>query len=130
MNSEKSPTVGSVLPIAIFLAGVGYGGMYFIILYTLPTVIPRWFFFFCLFLAATGTALPFAAFLNRRFPSSPPVSPSILLRQSIWVGIFTASMAWLQLGRVLSIAIAVLLGLGLGIIEWLLRLRERSQWRS
>jgi hypothetical protein len=45
------------------------------------------------------------------------------------VGVYATTVAWLQLGRVLNVAIAVLLALGLAIIEWLLRLRERSQWK-
>lgn len=129
MNTDRSPSVGSVLPITIFLVGVGFGGMYFLLQYTLPTALPRWLFFFCFFLAVTGVALPFSAFLNRRFSSSPPASASVVLRQAIWVGVFGSTLAWLQLGRVLNAAVAILLGLGLVIIEWLLRLRERSQWR-
>jgi hypothetical protein len=129
MNAERSPSIGSILPLTVLLFGLGYGGMYFIIQYTLPTVLPRWLFFFCFFLAATGTALPFTAFLNRRFPSNPAAGSSVVLRQAMWVGVYTSTLAWLQLGRVLNIAIAVLLGIGLVIIEWLLRLRERSQWK-
>lgn len=129
MDSDQSPSVGSVLPISIFLTGLGLGGMYFLVVYTLPAVIPRWLFFFCLLLAATGMAMPFAAFLNRRFASQPPANSSIILRQALWVGVYAATVAWLQLGRVLNVAIAVLLALGLAIIEWLLRMRERSQWK-
>ncbi|MFN2196482.1 MAG: hypothetical protein ACK2UW_10215 [Anaerolineales bacterium] len=129
METQKSPSIGSVLPVTIFLAGVGFGGMYFLIQYTLPTVVPRWLFFFCFFMGVTGVALPFAAFLNRRFPSTPAASQSVILRQAIWVGVYASTVAWLQLGRVLNVATAVLLGLGLILIEWLLRLRERSQWK-
>ena len=53
----------------------------------------------------------------------------MILRQAIWVGVYASTVAWLQLGRVLNVATAVLLGLGLILIEWLLRLRERSQWK-
>ena len=76
----------------------------------------------------TGTALPAVAFLNRRFPSNPPATTSVILRQAIWVGIYGPTLAWLQIARVLTLALALLLLLGLGVIEWLLRLRERSQW--
>jgi hypothetical protein len=128
-NSATSPSVGSVLPLSFFLTVLGLSGMYFLVQYTLPTVIPRWLFFFCFFITATGVVMPFAAFLNRRFTTIPAATPAILLRQSLWAGIYASTLAWLQLGRVLNIAIAVLLALGLGIIEWLLRLRERSQWK-
>lgn len=96
--------------------------------FTLPTVGPRWLFFFLGVLAVTGTALPAIAYLNRRFPTEPPANPSVILRQSIWIGIYIPTLAWLQIGRVLTPALALLLALGLIVIEWLLRLRERSQW--
>jgi hypothetical protein len=58
---------------------------------------------------------------------SQPTS-GVIMRQSLWVGVYGATLAWLQIGRVLTLALAVLLALGLIVIEWLLRLRERSQW--
>jgi hypothetical protein len=97
--------------------------------YTLPTVGPRWLFFFLSVLALTGTVLPVVAFLNRRFPSNPPAAPAVILREAIWVGIYGPTLAWLQIGRVLTPALAVLLATGLILIELLLRLRERSQWK-
>jgi hypothetical protein len=51
------------------------------------------------------------------------------LRQAIWVAIYLPTLAWLQIGRVLTPAMALLLAIGLILIEWLLRLRERSQWK-
>ena len=96
---------------------------------TLPTVGPRWLFFFMGVLALTGSALPFLAFLNRRFPSTPPATSGVILRQSLWVGIYGTTLAWLQIGRVLTLPMALVLAIGLVIIEWLMRLRERSQWK-
>ena len=80
-------------------------------------------------MAVTGTALPIVAFLNRRFPSTPPVTRAIVLRQAIWFGLYVTTLAWLQLGRVLTSSVALLLAVGLLLIEILLRLRERSQWK-
>jgi hypothetical protein len=37
-------------------------------------------------------------------------------------------MAWLQYGRILNLAIAVIVAVAFAAIEWFLRLRERSQW--
>jgi hypothetical protein len=85
-------------------------------------------FFFLGVLALTGTVLPIVAFLNRRFQSSPAPSSGVIIRQSIWVGVYGATIAWLQLGRALTPALGLLLALGLVVIEWLLRLREKSQW--
>ncbi|HZD56123.1 MAG TPA: hypothetical protein VE136_05350 [Anaerolineales bacterium] len=128
MSSESSPSVGHFLPAAFILAISGWVGLFFLINYTLPTVGPRWLFFFLGVLALTGTALPIVAFLNRRFQSNPPANSVVIVRQSIWVGVYGATLAWLQIGRALTLALAVLLALGLIVIEWLLRLRERSQW--
>ncbi|MCI0520463.1 MAG: hypothetical protein L0Z70_09440 [Chloroflexi bacterium] len=129
MDEPSSPSIGSVLLAAILLAILGWAGLAMVIFYTLPTVGPRWLFFFLSVLALTGLALPGVAFLNRRFPSRPPVDRGVLLRQALWVGIYVPTLAWLQIGRVVTPALALLLAVGLAIIEWLLRLREKSQWR-
>jgi hypothetical protein len=126
---SSSPSVKSVLPAAITLAVVGWGGLIALVFLTLPTVGPRWLFFFLGVLALTGSALPFLAFLNRRFPSTPLATPGVILRQSLWVGIYGTTLAWLQIGRVLTLPMALVLAIGLVIIEWLMRLREKSQWR-
>ena len=126
---STSPSVKSVLPAAITLAALGWGGLVAVVILTLPTVGPRWLFFFLGVLALTGSALPFLAFLNRRFPSIPPATSGVILRQSLWVGIYGATLAWLQIGRVLTLPMALVLVIGLVIIEWLMRLREKSQWK-
>jgi len=126
---SSSPSVKSVLPAAITLATIGWGGLAAVVYLTLPTVGPRWLFFFMGVLALTGSALPFLAFLNRRFPSVPPATSGVILRQSLWVGIYGTTLAWLQIGRVLTLPMALVLAIGLVIIEWLMRLRERSQWK-
>lgn len=97
--------------------------------YLPPTVWPRWLFFFLSVLALTGTALPGVAFLNRRFPSTPPATPGVVVREAIWIGIYFPTLAWLRIPRVLTPALALLLAIALILVEWLLRLRERSQWK-
>jgi len=129
MDTTSSPPVRAFLPAAIILGLVGWGGIVYIIFFTLPTVGPRWLFFFLAVLALTGTALPVVAFLNRRFPSTPPPTTTVILRQALWIGIYLPTLAWLQIGRVLNIALILLLALGFVLIEWLLRLREKSQWK-
>jgi hypothetical protein len=129
MNSQTSPPVRSFIPAAIILAAIGWGGLYFLVNLTIPTVGPRWLFFFLSVLALTGTSLPVIAFLNGRFPTNPPVSSGVIVREAIWVGIYFPTLAWLQLGQVLTLALSLLLAIGLLAIELLLRLRERSQWK-
>jgi len=129
MESTISPPVRKFLPAAIILSLVGWGGLIYLVFFTVPTVGPRWLFFFLCVLALTGTVLPAVAFLNLRFPSKPPPTSSVVLRQAIWVGIYLPTLPWLQIGRVLSPALVFLLALGFVLIEWLLRLREKSQWK-
>lgn len=129
MNQKQTPSVNTFLPAALFLVVIGWGGLIALIFYTMPTVGPRWLFFFLSVLAVTGIALPLAAFLNNRFPSTPPATTGIILRQALWVGIYFPTLAWLQIGRVLTPSLALLLAVGFILIEFLLRLREKSQWK-
>lgn len=129
MNTEQTPPVKFFLPTAIILTVIGCGGLSILFLLSVPTVGPRWLFFFLIVLTLTGIALPFTAFLNQRFASNPPATSTVILRQSILVGIYGAALAWLQIGRVLTGALAILMLIGLALVEFLLRLSERSQWK-
>jgi hypothetical protein len=129
MKSKSSPRVANFLPAALLLFLFGWGGLLALIIASLPTVGPRWLFFFLCVLAITGTVLPVTAFLNRRFPSTPPPSAMVVVRQALWFAIYGATLVWLQMGRVLNPALAILLAIGLGLIEFLLRMSEKSQWK-
>lgn len=127
--TARTPTPRAFLPTAVVLFTLGWGGLIFVMNLTLPTLGPRWLFFFLIVVALTGTALPATAYLNQRFPSRTPVGANVIVRQALWVGVYGATLAWLQYGRVFTGNLAVILLIGLATIEWLLRLRERSQWR-
>lgn len=73
--------------------------------------------------------MPASAYLNHRFPTNPPVEPSVVLRQALWVGIYASTIVWLNYGDVLNGTIALTLFIGLAILESLLRLAEHSRWR-
>jgi hypothetical protein len=122
------PAFKPYLPVTIFLCLFGWGGLAFVILSTLPTLGPRWLFFFFGVLALTGTTIPVSYFINLRFPSNPPASSGVIIRQSCWVGIYGGILAWLQLGRVLTPVIAAVLAGALMVIEIILRMRERSRF--
>jgi len=128
-SHPSSPAIRNFLPASILLLILGGGGLYTVLAFTSPDGGTRWLFFFFAILGLTGIALPISAFFNRRFPSTPPPSAGVILRQSIWFGIYWPFIAWLRIGRVLTPAMALLLALGFILIEWLLRLRERSQWK-
>jgi hypothetical protein len=125
----SSVRLRTFLPAALLLMVLGWGGLYLVTRYTEPSGGTRWLFFFAGVLAGTGTALPIVAFLNRRFPSTPAPTHAVIVRQALWVGIYVPILAWLRIGRVVNFSLAILLAAGLILIEWLLRLRERSLWK-
>ncbi len=128
MSSKQTPSLISYIPAALILALVGWAGLVILVRSTLPTLGPRWLFFFLIVIAMAGTFLPVSAFLNWRFPTSPPAPRRTVVRESIMIGLYIASLAWLQLGRVLTPALVLVLALGIGFVEWMIRLRESSRW--
>lgn len=127
--SQKLPSFRAFLWISLVLILIGWGGLVVLLMQTLPTLAPRWLFFFLLMLALSGTALPVAYFLNRRFPSTPPVESGVVLREAMWFGVYGSLLAWLQIGRVLTSGLALVLLVGMVLVELLLRLGEGSAWR-
>ena len=124
----SSPSVKSIIPSASILASLGLLGLVYLFKSTLPTLGPRWLFFFFSVLAVSGLFLPVSAFLNIRFPSKPEAERKVVVREASLIGIFFASLAWLQLGRVLTPGLGFLIAGCLILVELLLRLRERSRW--
>ncbi|WP_119065950.1 hypothetical protein [Aggregatilinea lenta] len=125
---DDGPDHRGVIAAALIMAAVGWIGLWILVASTLPTSLPRWTFFVLLYVATTGTVLPFVRFLNMRFVRDDGVSPAggVLLRQSIWIGLFVVACAWLQMPRVLNPVIAFFLAFSLVLIEFFLRIRERS----
>jgi hypothetical protein len=114
----------------IILVLGGWAGLFALLNFTLPTLWPRWSFFALIVLAFTGTALPLAFGLNRIFPSTSPVEPYVIVRQSLWVGVYFAMLAWLSIGRILNFSLALWLGLGFAAIEYFFRVRETMGSRT
>ena len=112
---------------ALILALVGWGGLAALLKYTLPTIWPRWAFFFLWVLALTGTALPFTYFFNRRYLAAALSDPQVIVRQALWAGIYGATVAWLQLGRLVTFWVIVSLAAGLIAVEYFIRLRELAR---
>ena len=115
----------------LFLMLVGWGGLALLIFVfgVPPYVWARWGFFALWIIALSGTALPIVYFLNLRFPSDPRAEPHVIVRQSLWVGVYGATLAWLQLGQLVTLWIWAGLGVGLLAIEYVIRSRERARWR-
>jgi hypothetical protein len=129
MSDPESSSYRSLMVAASIMAVAGWLGLIVLFSTTLPTVGPRWLFFFLWTLAVTGTALPFAWVLHRRFDSAP-VAGAVLLRQSLLVGLLAGTCMWLQINRTLTLPLALLLSIGVAGVEWLVRAVERSSWRA
>lgn len=108
---------------------IGWGGLYALALFTLPFVWARWGFFALWVIALTATSFPIIYFVTTRF-SSENMEPQVMVRRALWVGVFGATLAWLQLARLVNVYVILGLAFGLIAIESLLRLRERARWRA
>ena len=107
----------------------GWGGLYLLITQTLPYVWSRWGFFVLALMGITGIFLPIVYFFHRRFPDEPPAEANVVVRQALWFGVYGATLAWLQLGRLVTVYVILGLAGGLIAIEYFIRLRERSHWK-
>lgn len=127
---DRGPATRHYLFSALFLMLVGWGGLALLIfVYAVPPLVwARWGFFALWLTALTGTALPIVYFLNLRFPSEPPAEPNAIVRQALWVGVYGATIAWLQLGQLASLWVWLGLAGGLVAIEYVMRSRERAHW--
>lgn len=116
---------------AWILVIIGWSGLAMLILYSNPRLgpLPLWSFFLLWLMALTGTAVPFVRYLNRRF-ARDAAPAHVILRQALWVGVFGATCAWLELdvnNLLNSVTVAIVLIALIGI-EVFLRLRERARW--
>src|ERR1700690_2923304 len=128
---NPAPSFRQYLSSALFLIFVGWGGLAgMIFVFNEPPLgWARWGFFALWFIALAGTSLPIMYLLNRRFVSDPPAEPHVILRQALWVGVYGATLAWLQLGHLVTLWIWMGLAGGLIALEYFIRLRERAHWK-
>ena len=112
----------------LFFAIAGWGGVIFLIFFTLPYLGYRWLFFLLLMLAITGTLLPIIAYLHKRFPGNPEAKLDTIVREALILGFYGDLLAWLQIGRVLTFPVGLFILVGLIIMEVLIRVREKSHW--
>lgn len=117
-----------ILRVLILLL-LGWGGLAALFYFTEPTIFPRWTFFALLTIALSAAAFPIVYFIATRFDENPPEA-YVIVRQAIWVGVFGATLAWLQLARLVTLYVILGLAGGLIAIESVLRLRERSRWQA
>lgn len=108
---------------------IGWGGLFTVLYFSLPFVWARWGFFVFVIMALTGLALPVVYFLHRRFPAEPPAESNVMVRQALWVGVYGATLAWLQLGRLVTLNVILALAGGLIAAEYFIRIREKANRR-
>jgi hypothetical protein len=128
VEKQNLPPFIPFLASALILAAMGLAGLFLLFNLTLPTLAPRWLFFFLTTITASGLSLPVIYFLHWRFPSPTPVTAGIIVRQAIWVGLYFDLLAWFQMGRFLTLPLGFALAAGLGAIEFAIRLAERSRF--
>jgi hypothetical protein len=133
MAPLKSParktffSAGLFLMAAIF-ALLGWGGAAGVVFLTLPFLLPRWLFFFSLFFAFTGTAVPVVWYLNRRFTPTRFPSEGILFREALETASLGIFLVWLQAGRLFTAFLGWAFFGAFLAVELLLRLYENSRW--
>ena len=76
-------------------------------------------------LTVTGLVLPLVFYLNKRFGPEQPLF-LLVLRQSVWIGLWVAFCIWLQMNRTLGFAVATLVAVVLIMFETLLQIRTRA----
>lgn len=124
--SSKQTTFRNYLFSTLALIIIGWGGIAALLYFSLPFVWARWGFFVFGIMALTGTALPVVYFLHHRFPSDSPAGSNVIVREALWVGVYGATLAWLQLGRLVTLYVILGLAGGLVAIEYFIRLREKA----
>lgn len=132
-TTERMPPdhVG-VLIAALFMAVGGGYGLSQLVTTRLPRIDAIWLFFVLLMITVTGVAMPFVRYLNIRFtPMNAELPPGgVIVRQSVWIGLYVVTCAWLKIPRVLSLPIAFFLALVFIVLEIFLRSRELARERE
>ena len=117
----------AITSVLLFL--IGLTGLAYVIFNTLPTLGPRWLFFFFLMIGASGLAMPIAAFLNYRFQGDNGIDTMDIIRESVLVGACVDLLVWLQMGQELTGTSAMIIVVGFILIEILIRVIEHSRWK-
>ncbi len=128
MEDNHSPSVQSVLPISLILAVPGWIWLIYLVTQTVPELGNRWMFFVAVVITISGSAIPIIAYLNRIVKPLGSANFEIIIREGIIIGVYAGILLWLNKGQVLSISLALILAVGLFLLELLIRLRNQSEW--
>jgi hypothetical protein len=114
-------------------AVAGWGGLFWLVTTHLPRIGGEiWLFFALLTLAVTSTALPVVRYAIARLSAPGQELPAVgvIVRRSLWIGLWVTICAWLQIPRTLSPLLAALLALIFVGMEVFLTYWERSGGRG
>ena len=128
MDDKGSPTVKTFMPISLILAIPGWITLIYLVTQTVPELRNRWLFYVAIVITITGSSFPVVAYLNRIIKPFGPANYEIVIREGIMIGLYTAILLWLNKGQVLNFGLALILAVGLTLVELLIRLRYRSTW--
>jgi hypothetical protein len=128
MDDKGSPPVKTFLPIAFFLAIPGWTMLIYLVTQTVPELQNRWLFYAAIIITITGSSFPAVAYLNRIIKPFGPANFETVIREGIMIGLYSGILLWLNKGQVLSFGVALILAVGLTLVELLIRLRNRSAW--
>ncbi|MCC6801577.1 MAG: hypothetical protein IT319_01735 [Anaerolineae bacterium] len=126
-RTDKAPPDHTGMTIAaVVMMIAGWGGLYYLVTTQVPRVGQRWLFFLLVQVAVSATTMPFLRYVNVRItPASRMIPPSgVIVRQSVWLGLFVVTCLWLQFPRVLTVPMIFFLALAFIVIEVFLRSRE------
>jgi hypothetical protein len=126
-TSNTPPDHVGLLVAALLMMVGGWYGLFYLVTTSLPRIGGElWAFFVLLQIAVSGTALPIVRYLNVRLtPLNKEVPASgVIVRQSVWIGLFVVTCAWMQIPRALSLPLVIFLAIVFIVIEVFLRTRE------
>lgn len=110
----------------ILIAVLSWLGLWGLI--QLPVTGPtRTLFLIVLLTAISSTSMPLTAYLNARFGRcrDERTFQARFVRQSIWLGLLIVILAWLQMRRILTTTLALILSAVFILTETFLLTRER-----
>jgi hypothetical protein len=127
-SPPKPPFPAGLFLMAALFAVAGWAAVAAVILLTLPFLFPRWLFYFALFVALTGTALPVMWYLNRRFTAGRFPAEGVLVREALEAASLGVFLVWLQAGRMFTAFLGWAFFGAFLAVELLLRIYEYSRW--
>lgn len=131
--SSRPPDHNGLLIASVIMMLIGWVGLYQLVTTTLPRIGGElWLFFLLLMIAVTGTAIPFVRYFNVLLTPAQSEVPTggVIVRQSVWVGLFAVACAWLQIPRALTVPLAIFIAVLFLVVEVFLRTREIAALRE